>query len=36
MNDVNGIYNASSTSPNEAINLQMAIQKTQLKKIATF
>ncbi len=32
MNDVNGIYNAFSTSPNEAMNLQMTIQKTQLKK----
>lgn len=32
MNDVNGIYNASNTSPNKAIDLQMMIQKTQLKK----
>jgi hypothetical protein len=32
VNDVNGIYIASSTSPNEAINLQMMIQKAQLKK----
>jgi hypothetical protein len=32
MNDVNGIYNVS----NEAINLQLMIQKPNQKKNATF